>query len=196
VAGGTAGLIIGTLMGGPILGGLLGAATGALAGGATSIDKDLKRRLGEELGPNDSALCVVISRANWPVVLDEMRSHNFGGQALVADLAAGAVETIGQLAEDQGVAAAVEEEFAPETMAEEPLEAAVGYEVPAAEAEEIFEPADVAIEYEAPAAEAEEILEPADVAVEYEASVVAEGDIVEAEEKHTPPPAAEESGRM
>jgi uncharacterized membrane protein len=111
VAGGVTGLIIGTLIGGPVLGAALGAATGATAGKFTSLGGDVKKQLNEELGPNDSALCVVIKEINWSRVLDEMGSHKFGGKVVVADLAEGAVASIGALAEDEKVVETVAEEL-------------------------------------------------------------------------------------
>ena len=106
IAGGATGFIIGTLMGGPVLGALVGAATGATVGKLTGLEGDVKKQLDEELSPNDSALCVVIKKINWSQVLDEMRPHNFGGKVVVADLAEGAVQRIGALAEDPEVAEA------------------------------------------------------------------------------------------
>ncbi len=116
-AGGVTGLIVGTLLGGPVLGALVGAATGAAAGKMTGLGDDVKKQLNEELGPNDSALCVVIKKINWAKVMDEMKTHNFGGKVLVADLAEGAVQKIGALAEDPEVV-----EAAAQTIEEEPAE--------------------------------------------------------------------------
>src|SRR5687768_13715975 len=72
----------------------------------TGREGDVTNQLGEELSPSDSALCVVIKKINWSRVLDEMRPHNFGGKVVVADLAEGAVQRIGALAEDPEVAQA------------------------------------------------------------------------------------------
>jgi uncharacterized membrane protein len=123
IAGGTTGLIIGTLMGGPILGALVGAATGAALGKMTGLEGDVKQQLDEELGPNDSALCVVIKTINWSRVLDEMKPHNFGGTVIVADLAEGAVQKIGQLAEDPEVAEAAAQTIEELTESPEVVEA-------------------------------------------------------------------------
>lgn len=106
IAGGVTGFVIGTLMGGPILGAIAGTAAGAAAGKMTSLEGDVKKQLDEELSPNDSALCVVIKKINWSRVLDEMKPHNFGGKVVVANLAEGAVQTIGKLAENPEVAEA------------------------------------------------------------------------------------------
>lgn len=106
IAGGVTGLVIGTMMGGPLVGALVGAAAGATAGKMTDFEGDIKKQLDEELGPNDSALCVVIKTINWARVLDGMKPHNFGGKVVVADLAEGAVQRIGKLAESPEVAEA------------------------------------------------------------------------------------------
>lgn len=124
IAGGVTGFVIGTLMGGPVLGALVGAATGATIGKMTGLEEDMKQKLDKELSPNDSALCVVIQKINWSRVLDGMKPHNFGGTVIVADLAEGAVQKIGQLAEDPEVAEAAAQTIEELTESPEVTEAA------------------------------------------------------------------------
>jgi len=117
---GGAGLIIGALLGGPLLGALVGAVVGGTASGWTGLNKEVKQQLAEELGPDDSAVCLLIKSGNWAVVQEKMAEHNFGGQILVSDLTADAVAALSDLVLNVEVAEAVEEELGEESEEEEP----------------------------------------------------------------------------
>jgi uncharacterized membrane protein len=106
VAGGTVGLLIGGAVAPAVLG---GAAIGALIGSSRSGDRrELKGFLEDKLGPDDSALAVLIKEADWAAVDEKMEPY--GGDNLVIELTdedAAALEAWGDTEE---VAAAVEEE--------------------------------------------------------------------------------------
>ena len=117
---GGAGLIIGALLGGPLLGALVGAVVGGTASGWTGLNKGVKQQLAEELGPDDSAVCLLIKSGNWAMVQEKMAEYNFGGQILVSDLTADAVAALSDLVLNVEVAEAVEEELGEESEEEEP----------------------------------------------------------------------------
>jgi uncharacterized membrane protein len=106
IAGGTAGLIVGVLLlGWPLVGLAIGAAAGAATGGISNLDKDVKKHLAEELQPYDSALCLVVSEANWPIVLERMESQHFGGKVISADLTEETAAAFDHLAQDDEIMA-------------------------------------------------------------------------------------------
>lgn len=114
IAGGAAGLIVGVLLlGWPLVGLAIGAAAGAATGGISSLDKDVKKHLAEELQPYDSALCLLVSEANWPVVLEKMQSQHFGGKVVSADLSTETAAAFEQLAQDDEVLAKMIGEMSP-----------------------------------------------------------------------------------
>ena len=106
VAGGAVGLLIGGAVAPAILG---GAAVGALIGSSRGGDRrELKGFLEDKLGPDDSALAVLIKEADWAAVDEQMEP--FGGDNLLIELTdedAAAIEAWGNTEE---AAAAVEEE--------------------------------------------------------------------------------------
>jgi uncharacterized membrane protein len=106
IAGGTAGLIVGVLLlGWPLVGLAIGAAAGAATGGISNLDSDVKQHLAEELQPYDSALCLMVSKANWPIVLERMESQHIGGKVILADLTEETTAAFDQLAQDDEVLA-------------------------------------------------------------------------------------------
>jgi uncharacterized membrane protein len=106
VAGGTLGLLVAGAAAPAVLG---GAAIGALIGSSRSGDRrELKGFLEDKLGPDDSALAVLIKEADWAAVDEKMESY--GGENLVVELTdedAAAIEAWGDTEE---VAAVVDEE--------------------------------------------------------------------------------------
>ncbi len=115
LAGGAAGLIVGVLLlGWPLVGLAIGAAAGAATGGISSLDKDVKKHLAEELKPYDSALCLLVSEANWPVVLEKMQSQHFGGKVVSADLSVETAAAFEQLAQNDEVLAKMIGEMSPQ----------------------------------------------------------------------------------
>ncbi len=120
---GGAGLIVGAILGGPLLGALVGAVVGGAASGWTGLNRDVKQQLAEELGLEDSALCLLIKSANWGTVQETMAEHNFGGHILISELTPDAAQALSDLATQAEVAAAVEKELQDEIEAQQ-LEAA------------------------------------------------------------------------
>ena len=106
VGGGAVGLLVGGAVAPALLG---GAAVGALIGSSRSGDRrKLKGFLEDKLGPDDSALAVLIKEADWTAVDEKMESY--GGENLVVELTdedAAAIEAWGDTEE---AAAAVDEE--------------------------------------------------------------------------------------
>jgi uncharacterized membrane protein len=107
VGGGAVGLLIGGAFAPAVLG---GAAIGALIGSSRSGDRrEIKGFLEDKLGPDDSALAVLIKEADWAAVDENMAP--FGGDNLLVELTdedAAAIEAWGSTEE---VTAVVEEEI-------------------------------------------------------------------------------------
>ena len=106
VAGGVVGLLIGGAVAPAVLG---GAAIGALIGSSRHGDrKELKGFLEDKLGPNDSALAVLIKEADWDAVDKAMEP--FGGETLLVELTDEDAAAIEAWATTDEAAAAAEEE--------------------------------------------------------------------------------------
>jgi len=106
VAGGAVGLLVGGAVAPALLG---GAAVGALVGSSRHGDrKEVKGFLEDKLGPDDSALAVLIKEADWAAV--EAKMEPYGGEDLKVELTADDEAAIEALGNDDDVAAAVEEE--------------------------------------------------------------------------------------
>ena len=102
--GGAAGLIIA----GPA-GVLAGAAAGALVGSSRSGQRtDVKKFLEDKLGPDDSALAILITDADWAAVQEAVEP--FGGEDLKVELTPEAEEQLKASAADPEVAEAATEE--------------------------------------------------------------------------------------
>ena len=106
VAGGAVGILVGGAVA-PAL--LVGAAAGALIGSSRRGDrKEVKGFLEDKLGPDDSALAVLIKEADWAAV--EAKMESYGGEDLKVELTADDEAAIEALGNDDEVAAAAEEE--------------------------------------------------------------------------------------
>ena len=106
VAGGAVGLLIGGAVAPAVLG---GAAIGALIGTSRHGDrKEVKGFLEDKLGPDDSAMAVLIKEADWAAVNEKMGPY--GGEDLLVELTADDSAAIEALGEDEEVTSAVEEE--------------------------------------------------------------------------------------
>lgn len=68
------GMLIGLLFWAPWLGLAIGAITGAVAGGLTDVGVDDKfiKQVGEEIEPGNSALFLLVVKATWDKVEDEI----------------------------------------------------------------------------------------------------------------------------
>ena len=99
---------VGLLLFGPgaILGGM---AIGALIGATRSGDRAaVKAFLEDKLGPDESALAIVIKEADWEAVIERMEPY--GGDHLVAELTSADRAAIDGLADNEGLVTAVAEE--------------------------------------------------------------------------------------
>jgi uncharacterized membrane protein len=106
VGGGAVGLLVGGAAAPAILG---GAAVGALIGSSRSGDrKEVKGFLEDKLGPDDSALAVLIKEADWAAVNEKMAPY--GGEDLRVELTAEDEAAIEASGGEEEVAAAVDGE--------------------------------------------------------------------------------------
>ena len=106
VAGGAVGLLIGGAVAPAIIG---GAAVGALIGSSRRGDrKEVKGFLEDKLGPDDSAMAVLIKEADWAAVNEKLEPY--GGEDLMVELTAEDEAAIEALGDDKEVAAAVDDE--------------------------------------------------------------------------------------
>jgi uncharacterized membrane protein len=106
LAGGAVGLLIGGAVAPAVLG---GAAVGALIGSSRHGNrKELKGFLEDKLGPEDSALAVLIKEADWTAVNETM--DPFEGETLLVELTDDDAEALEAWATSDEAAAAVEEE--------------------------------------------------------------------------------------
>lgn len=102
------GYVLGLIIAGPIIAGGT-ALTGMLIGSTRSGDrKDAKEFLEDKLGPNDSALVILVSDADWGAVAEAVAPY--GGTELKVEMTQDAQEKIAALADDDDVAKAVAEE--------------------------------------------------------------------------------------
>ena len=105
VAGGAVGLLVGTAAAPALIG---GAAVGALVGASRSGQRrELKGFLEDKLGPDDSALAVLIKEADWAAV--DAKMDPYGGETLVIELTDEDAAAVEALQTDTEVASAVEE---------------------------------------------------------------------------------------
>jgi uncharacterized membrane protein len=106
VGGGAVGLVLFGAAAPAVLG---GAAVGALIGSSRSGDrKEVKGFLEDKLGPDDSAMAVLIKEADWTAVNEKMEPY--GGDDLLVELTTDDEAAIDALSEDEEVVVAVEQE--------------------------------------------------------------------------------------
>ncbi len=107
IAGGVLGLIVGLVAGGPVALALMGAVAGGVAGKYldTGLKDRVMKQLGEELKPEDSALCVLIENADWAVL--QARMARFDGEVLVSELSDEAIKALEKLADRDEISTAV-----------------------------------------------------------------------------------------
>jgi len=104
--GGGIGLGVGILLGGPI--GM--AAVGGLLGYMRGKDRrELRDKVNEQLGPEQSAIALMLDAVDWDVLRD--LGNAFDAELLHAELRGEDLEKVEELAEDPDVQQAVEEEF-------------------------------------------------------------------------------------
>ena len=110
VGGGAIGLITAALLTGPVGAATLGGAVvGGLIGLSRSGDrKRLKEYCDEKLGPNQSALAILINHADWAAVSDA--TDQYDGEAVQLELTPGTEKQLEDLAADDEVAEAVSED--------------------------------------------------------------------------------------
>jgi len=109
IGGGAIGLLLMALSGGYTLGlTAVAAGIGALVGNSRSdLQRDFKPLLDDKLGPDDSALALIIDAADWHKLHQVLAP--FGGEALVAELSPETEEELLAIDQDVAVAAALRE---------------------------------------------------------------------------------------
>ena len=116
VGGGAVGLLIGGAFAPALLG---GAAVGALVGSSRSGERrELKGFLEDKLGPDDSALAVLVKEADWAAV--DVQMEPYGGESLLVQLTDEDAAAIEALSTNEEVTVAVEAEV--EVVEEEDVE--------------------------------------------------------------------------
>jgi uncharacterized membrane protein len=106
-AGGAVALLLAGATGGGAL--LAGALVGASIGGLGHTDRtNVKKFLDDKLGPDDSAVAVLIKEADWKAV--QAATDAYAGEDLSVELTDEAAAQLAALAENQEVADAVADE--------------------------------------------------------------------------------------
>ena len=99
---------IGLILAGTGAGTLAGALVGALFGPSRSEGRcEAGEFLENKLGPDDSALVILLTNANWEAA--QSKVDHFGGEELAVELTAKAERQLAEIATDEVVAAAVRE---------------------------------------------------------------------------------------
>jgi uncharacterized membrane protein len=99
---------IGLILAGTRSGTLAGAVVGALMGSHRCFKPcELHSLLEDKVGPDDSALLILATHADWEAVQSEV--DHFGGKELALELTAKVEKQLAEIASDEGVAAAVRE---------------------------------------------------------------------------------------
>ncbi len=99
-----------------LLGGAPWIVGGAAAGTAFALfDRGIKNKLLKELGEgmsvDESALAVLIKKADWAALKDGMAAKNFGGEIIVSELTDEHMSKVEALADDSEKVEAVPEEM-------------------------------------------------------------------------------------
>jgi uncharacterized membrane protein/predicted flap endonuclease-1-like 5' DNA nuclease len=89
-----------------INGALTGTAVGMLGQG---IEDKLLDEFGEKMTPGESAVTLLLKRANWRKAVDSMRVHNFQGAMVISQNVIGDLAGVEKLLEEEKVVASVPE---------------------------------------------------------------------------------------
>ena len=108
--GGAIGIVFGLLFGGlPIV--IAGAVSGTAVG---MFDKGIKDKLmkavGEDMSGDESALAVLIKKADWETLRTRMQSENFNGEIVISELLPEHMNEVDALTENQEAVDAIPEE--------------------------------------------------------------------------------------
>ena len=99
---------IGLILAGTKAGILAGAVVGALIGSGRCFERcEVNSLLEDKMGPDDSALVILVTNADWQAVQCEI--DHFGGEEWTVELTAKAKKQLAVIASDVEVAAAVRE---------------------------------------------------------------------------------------
>jgi uncharacterized membrane protein len=100
-------LVAGTGGGAVLAGAVIGAVVGASRSGQR---RDVKKFLDDKLGPDDSALVVLVKDADWASVQGKVDALGFDGEDLLVELTPDAEAQLAAIADDEQVTEAVAEE--------------------------------------------------------------------------------------
>ncbi len=111
VKGGVIGILFAALFG-PVGWIAMGAAAGGLF---ASFDRGIKNKLLKELGQNmtasQSAVAILVERADWPVAFERMKARHFEGELVVSEIVPDDIEEVEKLLEDPKTVESVPEEL-------------------------------------------------------------------------------------
>jgi uncharacterized membrane protein len=111
VKGGAMGVLFAAILG-PAGWIAMGAAAGGLfAGFDRGIKNKVLRELGDGMSSSESALALLVERADWQMAMERMRSHGFGGQLVVSEITPSDMEAIEKVLADSSMVEAVPEEM-------------------------------------------------------------------------------------
>lgn len=105
--GGAIGLGVGFLLGGPVGGAAIGGLIGFVRG---KERRELRDKVNERLGPQESAIAVMLEGSTDWDLLHEL-GDAFDAELLHAELRGDSMAKVEELAEDEDVQQAIEEEF-------------------------------------------------------------------------------------
>jgi uncharacterized membrane protein len=111
VKGGVIGVLFAVLFG-PAGWIAMGAAAGGLFAG---FDRGIKNKLLKELGENmtatESAVAILVERADWPTAFERMKAHGFGGTLVISEIVPEDMDEVEKLLEDPKKVESVPEEL-------------------------------------------------------------------------------------
>lgn len=125
VKGGVIGVLFAMLFG-PVGWIAMGAAAGGLfAAFDRGIKQKLLTELGDDMTSSESAVAILVESADWPVAVERMRSHGFGGTLVVSEILEADRAEVDELLADQEKVASAPQELDVEVVVVEEAAAAV-----------------------------------------------------------------------
>ncbi len=134
VKGGLIGILFAGLFG-PAGWIVLGAAAGGVfAGFDRGIKNKLLKELGQDLTPDESAMAILVERADWQTAFERMKAHEFGGKLVISEIVPDDLAEVEKLLEDPATVESVPEELEIAAPAAAPVAAAAAAPAAAAAA--------------------------------------------------------------
>jgi uncharacterized membrane protein len=98
--GGLLGVVLAALFGPAGWIALGAAAGGVFAGFDRGIKNKLLKELGEGMKPDESAIAILVEKADWQTAFERMKSHGFGGELVLSEIVPEDMEAVEKLLED------------------------------------------------------------------------------------------------